>query len=92
MLFLTSDPGSSRPQLAARLMENGIGATSAYVMTSAASTARVIGTMEDLPSRRALVVGPRARHAEIQSTGFELVTGDAAREAAVVVVGRSRVT
>jgi hypothetical protein len=43
--------------------------------------------MEDLPSRRALVVGPRAHHAEIQSTGFELVKGDAAREAAVVVVG-----
>ena len=56
MLFLTRDPGSSRPQLAARLLENGIGATSAYVMTSAASTARVIGTVEDLPSRRALVV------------------------------------
>lgn len=87
VLFLSNDPASSQAQIAARLRELGIPATAADVLTSAAATARVLEGLEDLPGRRALVVGPRALHDEIQAAGFELVSADEARQAGVVVVG-----
>jgi 4-nitrophenyl phosphatase len=68
----------------------GIPATADHVMTSAAATARVVGSLKDLASRRALVVGPPALQDEVRGAGFELVPPEEAREAQVVVVGGHR--
>jgi len=87
VLFLTNDPGRSRSSLAALLTGIGIPATAADVMTSSAATARVVGSLEDLASRRALVVGPPALHDELKALGFELVAPEEAAGAEVVVVG-----
>ena len=87
VLFLTNEPGSSRADIAIRLVDMGIPASEVDVMTSAAATARVVGALRDLRTRRALVVGPAALHDEIERAGFGLVGPDDAREAEVVVVG-----
>ena len=90
VLFLTNEPGSSRSVFAVRLTDMGIPATAADVMTSAAATARVVGSLEDLASRRAFVVGPPALHDEIEGAGFRLVSPEDVRQAQVVVVGGHR--
>jgi ribonucleotide monophosphatase NagD (HAD superfamily) len=59
-------------------------------MTSAAATARVVGSLEDLASRRAFVVGPPVLHDEIKEAGFQLVSREEVRQAQVVVVGGHR--
>ncbi len=87
VLFLTNEPGSSRGTFAARLTGMGIPATASDVMTSAAATARVLGVLDGLATRRAFVIGPPALHDEIAGAGFELVSEEKAREAEVVVVG-----
>jgi len=87
VLFVTNEPRRSQAALAARLTEIGIPATVADVRTSAAVAARVAGSLPGLVDRRALVVGPPALHDEIKGAGFQLVTGEQAREAGVVVVG-----
>ena len=90
VLFLTNEPGSSRSAFADRLTDMGIPATAADIMTSAAATARVVGSLEDLASRRAFVVGPPALHDEIKSAGFQLVSREEVRQAQIVVVGGHR--
>lgn len=90
VMFLTNEPGSSRTAFADRLTDMGIPATAADVMTSAAATARVVGSLEDLASRRAFVVGPPALHEEIEGVGFQLVSPEEVRQAQVVVVGGHR--
>ncbi len=90
VLFLTNEPGSSRSAFAVRLTDMGIPATAADVLTSAAATARVVGSLEDLASRRAFVVGPPALHDEIKGEGFQLVSREEVRQAQIVVVGGHR--
>jgi len=87
VVFLTNEPGRSREEFVAKLIEMGIPATKAEVLTSAAATARFLSSLDDLESRRALVVGPPALHEEIRTAGFELVSSDEATRAHVVVVG-----
>jgi HAD superfamily hydrolase (TIGR01450 family) len=86
-VFLTNEPASSRGAFAARLTGMGIPSTEADILTSAAATARVVGALTGLASRRALVIGPPALHDEIENVGFELVAEDDAIQARVVVVG-----
>jgi HAD superfamily hydrolase (TIGR01450 family) len=86
VLFLTNEPRSSRSALAARLTALGIPASAADVMTSAAATASVVGALDDLASRRALVIGPPALHEEIRAAGFQIVSPEQPRLAEVVVV------
>jgi 3-hydroxyisobutyrate dehydrogenase/2-hydroxy-3-oxopropionate reductase len=87
VVFLTNEPRYSRSEVAARLTEVGIPAAAAEVVTSAAATAQVVGSLPDLASRRALVLGPPALHDEIEGAGFQLVPREDARLAAIVVVG-----
>jgi HAD superfamily hydrolase (TIGR01450 family) len=87
VLFLTNEVRNRRAAIAARLTELGIPATIDDVMTSAAATARVVGSLEGLLSRRALVVGPPALHDEIEEAGFVLMSTEEAEQAEVVVVG-----
>lgn len=87
VLFLTNAPGRSRSDLAARLSHLGIPVTASDVMTSAAATARVVGALQDLASRRALVIGPPALRDEISQAGFSLVAWDEPAEAELVIVG-----
>jgi HAD superfamily hydrolase (TIGR01450 family) len=87
VLFSTNQPESTRGALAARLTALGVPTTAADVMTSAAVAARVVGSLEGLASRRALVVGPPSLHDEIAGAGFQLVAREDARQAQVVVVG-----
>jgi len=87
VLFLTNEPGSSRRTFATRLTGMGIPATASDVMTSAAATARVLGALDGLATRRAFVIGPPALHDEVVGAGFELVSEGRAPEAEVVVVG-----
>jgi len=87
VVFLTNEPASSRSAFATRLTDMGIPSTEADIVTSAAATARVVGALEGLASRRALVIGPPALHVEIENVGFELVAEDDAIQAQVVVVG-----
>jgi 4-nitrophenyl phosphatase len=87
IVFLTNEPSSSRASFAARLTDIGIPASSEDVMTSAAATARVLGSLDGLAARRALVVGPPALRDEIAGAGFDVVSPENARQANVVVVG-----
>src|SRR5919204_1674774 len=87
LVFMTNEPGSSRLGLTARLTAMGIAATSADVLTSAAATARTIAGLDSLPDRRTFVIGPHALVEEIRAAGLEVVTGEQARAAPVVVVG-----
>jgi glycerol-1-phosphatase len=87
VLFLTNEPGSSPGTFAARLTGMGIPATASEVMTSAVATARVLGALDGLATRRAFVIGPPALHDEIAGAGFELLSEERASEAEVVVVG-----
>jgi HAD superfamily hydrolase (TIGR01450 family) len=87
VLFLTNAPRSSRTAFASQLTTMGIPATEADVLTSASATARAVGNLDGLPSRRALVIGPPALHDEIANVGFDLVVRDDASRAALVVVG-----
>jgi HAD superfamily hydrolase (TIGR01450 family) len=87
VVFLTNEPANSRSAFAARLTDMGIPSTEADVLTSAAATARVVGALKGLASRRALVIGPPALHDEIENVGFELVAENDAIQAQVVVVG-----
>lgn len=87
VVFLTNEPGRSREEFVAKLIEMGIPATKAEVLTSSAATARFLSSLDDLTGRRVLVVGPPALHEEIRTAGFELVSSDEATTAHVVVVG-----
>jgi 3-hydroxyisobutyrate dehydrogenase len=87
VLFVTNEPRRSRSALAEHLTEIGIPATTADVMTSAAVTARVAGSLPGLANGRALVIGPPALHDEVKGAGFRLVACEEAREAGVVIVG-----
>lgn len=87
LLFLTNEPNGSRRSFASRLTAMGIPATANDVMTSGAATAQVVGSLEHLASRKALVIGPPALKGEIKGAGFELVPNDEARTAGLVVVG-----
>ena len=87
VVFLTNEPGRSRPEFVAKLAEMGVPATEADVLTSAAATARFVSSLDDLGCRRAFVVGPPALHEEIRTAGFELVPSEDATRACVVVVG-----
>ncbi|MFL5796883.1 MAG: HAD-IIA family hydrolase [Actinomycetota bacterium] len=87
VMFLTNEPGSSRSAVAERLTGMGVPATADDVVTSGAATARVVGALEGLPARAALVVGPPALREEIAGAGFRLVSPEDALQASVVVVG-----
>ncbi len=87
VLFLTNEPLRSRSTLAGRLTEIGIPATTADVMTSASATAHAVGSLAGLRTRRALVIGPPALQNEISGAGFQLLAGQDADKAEVVVVG-----
>jgi HAD superfamily hydrolase (TIGR01450 family) len=87
VLFVTNEPRRSRSAIAEHLIEIGIPATTADVMTSAAVAARVAGSLPGLANGRALVVGPPALHDEVKGAGFRLVACEEAREAGVVIVG-----
>lgn len=87
VLFLTNDPRTSRSALAAALSERGIPATRDEVMTSAAATARVLGSFNDFVHRTALVVGASPLHEEVAAAGFRLGVDDATDAEAVVVGG-----
>jgi HAD superfamily hydrolase (TIGR01450 family) len=73
--------------VAERLTRLGVAAAADDVMTSGAATARVVGALEGLAARTALVVGPEALRAEIAGVGFGLVSLEDAEKAAIVVVG-----
>jgi len=87
VVFLTNEPRRSRSSIAARLTDLGIPVTPDYVVTSAAATARVVGSMEGIASRRAFVVGPQPLHDEMRMAGFELMSNEEAERAELVVVG-----
>jgi len=56
-------------------------------MTSAAATARVLGSFNHFVHRTALVVGASPLHEEVAAAGFRLVALDDATDAEAVVVG-----
>jgi glycerol-1-phosphatase len=87
LVFMTNEPGSSRIAFAARLTGMGIPATSGDVLTSAAATARAIASRDGLRDRRIFVIGPHALVDEVRAAGLDVVTGEQARSASVVVVG-----
>jgi HAD superfamily hydrolase (TIGR01450 family) len=87
VLFLTNDPRRSRGALAAALSERGIPSRPDEVMTSAAATARVLGSLDDFIHRTALVVGASPLHEEVAAAGFRLVALEDATDAEAVVVG-----
>jgi glycerol-1-phosphatase len=87
VVFLTNEPGSSRSTFAVRLNGMGIPATEADVLTSAAATAMAVKSLDELPNRRAFVIGPHALRDEIAGVGFKLADNQEAANASIVVVG-----
>jgi HAD superfamily hydrolase (TIGR01450 family) len=87
VVFLTNEPARSRATIAERLSAMGIRAWPEEVITSAAATGQLLGSLIDLDKRTAFVIGPPALREEVLVAGFTLLSPEAARQAAVVVVG-----
>jgi HAD superfamily hydrolase (TIGR01450 family) len=86
VLFMTNEALRSRQEIAARLTEIGIQASTAEILTSAAAVARAAGSLTGLRARNALVLGPPALAAEISAAGFRLLECERAGQADVVAV------
>ncbi|MBI2081040.1 MAG: HAD-IIA family hydrolase [candidate division NC10 bacterium] len=84
--FLTNDPRFSVAELAAKLRGLGIAADADEIFPSGRVLARHLEEA-DLGGRTAYVVGTAALKEEMAAAGLQLLEGEAARHAEVVVVG-----
>lgn len=86
LVFLTNDPSRSRADYAARLMQIGVKATEAEIVTSGSALASLIRDREGAGTT-AFVIGSRSLKSELERVGLQLCDGEAGREAEVVAVG-----
>jgi HAD superfamily hydrolase (TIGR01450 family) len=88
-VFVTNNPGRPRAFYAERLREAGIEVGEDRIVTAGESTARLAAEIAG-PGGSAFVIGADAFHESVASEGLEVVDGDAAREADIVVVSGHR--
>ena len=81
--------GESAAVYASRLREAGVEVDEERVVTAGESTARLAAEMAG-PGGTAFVIGAEAFHEAVAGEGLELVEGEAARQANVVVVSGHR--
>lgn len=88
-VFVTNNPGRPRVDYAERLREAGVDVGEDRIVTAGESTARLA---LELAGRGAgaFVIGAEAFHDTIAGAGLRPLTGDAAREARIVVVSGHR--
>jgi HAD superfamily hydrolase (TIGR01450 family) len=83
---MTNDPRGSRGEFVARLAEAGFDAIDAQVVTAGNALVTLVEEREG-PGSAAFVIGSPSLKQELERVGVELLTGDLAREAGIVVVG-----
>ena len=86
LVFLTNDPRSSRAEYAGRLQAIGIEVDERDIVTAGNSLAALVAEREG-KGATAFVIGSPSLKGELTGAGLELVDGEAARRADVVVVG-----
>ena len=89
IVFVTNNPGKPAAVYAERLCEAGVPTVPERVVTAGEATAR-LAVERAGRGGTAFVIGAPAFHETLAATGLELVEGEAAREAAAVVVSGHR--
>jgi glycerol 3-phosphatase-2 len=89
LVFVTNNPGKPASAYAERLQEAGIAVEAERVVTAGEATARLAAERVGLGGR-AFVIGAPAFHETVAAAGLELLDGEAAREAELVVVSGHR--
>ncbi|HEY8081981.1 MAG TPA: HAD-IIA family hydrolase [Solirubrobacterales bacterium] len=87
LVFVTNNPGKPASTYAERLREAGAGIGEKSIVTAGEVTARLAAAGSE---RNAFVIGSPAFKATVATTGLELLDGEAAREAGVVLVAGHR--
>ena len=88
-VFVTNNPGRSGSVYAARLREAGVEVGAERIVTAGESTARLAAQIAG-PGAGAFVIGAEAFRESVAAEGLEVLAGEVAREADVVVVSGHR--
>lgn len=88
-VFVTNNPGRPASVYAGRLREAGVDVGEERIVTAGESTARLAAQMAD-PGEGAFVIGTEAFRDAVAAEGLEVLEGEAARAAAIVVVSGHR--
>ncbi len=89
LVFVTNNPGRPAAVYADRLLDAGVEVAAERIVTAGESTARLAAAAVP-PAAAAFVIGAEAFHDSVAGEGLELVDGESAREADVVVVSGHR--
>jgi glycerol-1-phosphatase len=89
IVFVTNNPGRPASVYAERLREAGVPAEAERVVTAGEATARLAAERGG-EGRTAFVIGAPAFHQTVAAAGLEVLEGEAARAAAVVLVSGHR--
>jgi glycerol-1-phosphatase len=89
VVFVTNNPGRPRSTYAARLRDAGVEVGEERIVTAGESTARLAAEIAG-PGAGAFVIGAEAFRNAVAAERLEVLDGEAAREAAVVVVSGHR--
>jgi HAD superfamily hydrolase (TIGR01450 family) len=88
IVFVTNNPGKLPAAYGERLRDAGIAMADERVVTAGEATASLAA--ERIPGGAAFAIGAPAFHDTVAAAGLELLEGDAAREAEVVLVSGHR--
>jgi HAD superfamily hydrolase (TIGR01450 family) len=89
IVFVTNNPGKPAAEYARRLAEAGVVIGAERIVTAGEATAELAAQRIGTPAT-AFVIGAPGFHATVAATGLTLLEGEAAREAAVVIVSGHR--
>lgn len=89
IVFVTNNPGKPAGEYAERLSEAGVKASAEQIVTAGEATAALAGARAE-GGNTAFVIGAPAFHDSAGAAGLELLDGEAAREAEVVLVSGHR--
>jgi glycerol-1-phosphatase len=88
IVFVTNNPGKPAAEYARRLAEAGVEVGADRIVTAGEATAALAAGR--IPGATAFAVGAPAFHETIAAAGLELLEGEAAREAEIVLVSGHR--
>jgi len=89
IVFVTNNPGKPAAEYARRLTEMGVEVDAEWIVTAGEATASLAAERAG-PGESAFVIGAPAFHETVAAAGLELVEGEAARDAGVVLVSGHR--
>src|ERR1051326_5756079 len=89
IVFVTNNPGKPASEYARRLAKAGVEVDAEKIVTAGEATAALAADGTE-PGSTAFVIGAPAFHDTVAAAGLELLEGEAAREAQVVLVSGHR--